>query len=69
MIYNIYNNEELINSIVSDEDFVVKYCAENNYTYSLVEEPKPDQPELTQLDMLEAQVVYTAMMTDTLLEG
>ena len=30
-------------------------------------EPEPD-PEPTQLDILEAQVVYTAMMTDTLLE-
>lgn len=30
-------------------------------------EPVPDEP--TQLDMIEAQVVYTAMMTDTLLGG
>ena len=30
-------------------------------------EPEPD-PEPTQLDILEAQVTYTAMMTDTLLE-
>lgn len=27
-----------------------------------------DEPEHTQLDILEAQVTYTAMMTDTLLE-
>ena len=31
-------------------------------------EPEPD-PEPTQLDRVEAQVTYTAMMTDTLLEG
>ena len=31
-------------------------------------EPTPD-PEPTQLDVIEAQVTYTAMMTDTLLEG
>lgn len=30
-------------------------------------EPVPD-PEPTQLDIIEAQVTYTAMMTDTLLE-
>lgn len=30
-------------------------------------EPEPD-PEPTQLDIIEAQVTYTAMMTDTLLE-
>lgn len=34
-----------------------------------VEEPEePVEPEPTQLDILEAQVTYTAMMTDTLLE-
>ena len=32
-------------------------------------EPEPFKPEPTQLDVIEAQVVYTAMMTDTLLEG
>lgn len=32
-------------------------------------EPEPvPEPEPTQLDILEAQVTYTAMMTDTLLE-
>ena len=31
-------------------------------------EPTPVTPEPTQLDIIEAQVTYTAMMTDTLLE-
>jgi hypothetical protein len=32
-------------------------------------EPEPaPEPESTQLDIIEAQVTYTAMMTDTLLE-
>jgi hypothetical protein len=31
-------------------------------------EPEPREPEPTQLDLIEAQVAYTAMMTDTLLE-
>lgn len=30
--------------------------------------PEPTEPEPTQLDIIEAQVTYTAMMTDTLLE-
>ena len=30
--------------------------------------PEPVEPEPTQLDIIEAQVTYTAMMTDTLLE-
>lgn len=29
--------------------------------------PEPSEPEPSQLDMIEAQVTYTAMMTDTLL--
>lgn len=32
-------------------------------------EVEPDDKEPTQLDRIEAQVTYTAMMTDTLLEG
>lgn len=31
--------------------------------------PEPTEPEPTQLDIIEAQVTYTAMMTDTLLES
>lgn len=39
-------------------------------TAGTVPEPEPETtPEPTQLDRLEAQVAYTAMMTDTLMEG
>lgn len=39
-------------------------------TAGVVPEPEPTaEPEPTQLDRLEAQVAYTAMMTDTLMEG
>ena len=31
--------------------------------------PEPVEPEPTQLDRIDAQATYTAMMTDTLLEG
>ena len=39
------------------------------WTPGITPEPEPESdPEPTQLDILEAQVTYTAMMTDTLLE-
>ena len=39
-------------------------------TAGVVPEPEPEPtPEPTQLDRIEAQVAYTAMMTDTLMEG
>ena len=39
------------------------------WTPGTLPEPEPvPEPEPTQLDILEAQVTYTAMMTDTLLE-
>lgn len=39
-------------------------------TAGTVPEPEPEPtPEPTQLDRLEAQIAYTAMMTDTLMEG
>lgn len=39
-------------------------------TAGVVPEPEPAaEPEPTQLDRIEAQVAYTAMMTDTLMEG
>lgn len=36
-------------------------------TAGIVPEVEPVEPEPTQLDIIEAQVTYTAMMTDTLL--
>lgn len=39
-------------------------------TAGVVPKPEPAaEPEPTQLDRLEAQATYTAMMTDTLMEG
>ena len=38
MIYEIFNDKkEFVNAISADEDFVVNYCKENNYTFSLRE--------------------------------
>lgn len=50
---------------INVEDGVV-----TSMTAGIVPEPEPEaEPEPTQLDMIEAQVTYTAMMTDTLLGG
>ena len=38
------------------------------WTPGKMPEPEPIEPEPSQLDIIEAQVAYTAMMTDTLLE-
>ena len=38
------------------------------FVYDPLPEPEPVPEEPTQLDRVEAQVAYTAMMTDTLLE-
>lgn len=37
--------------------------------YDPIPEPEPPEPEPSDMDRLEAQVTYTAMMTDTLLEA
>ena len=46
----------------------LKYAYNGEYTIDDDGEPEPE-PEPTQLDRVEAQAVYTAMMTDTLLES
>ena len=38
------------------------------FIYDPLPEPEPFDPGPSQLDRIEAQVVYTAMMTDTMLE-
>ena len=41
-----------------------------NGEYTIEDDGQPEpEPEPTQLDRVEAQATYTAMMTDTLLEG
>lgn len=41
---------------------------DGKYVHDPLPEPGETDPEPTQLDLIEAQVTYTAMMTDTLLE-
>ena len=38
MKFYIYKNGNKINTIVSNEDFVIKYCQNHRYTYDIVEE-------------------------------
>ena len=56
---------------------ITDYSAENeeqakessyNGEYEIFEDGEPELALPTQLDVIEAQVAYTAMMTDTLLE-
>ena len=50
----------------ANEEIAKREAYNGEYTV----EDIPDEPqEPTQLDRVEAQVTYTAMMTDTLLEG
>ena len=42
----------------------------HNGEYTIEDDGQPDPAEVpSQLDVIEAQVTYTALMTDTLLEG
>lgn len=45
MIYNLYNNGELVNTIVASEDFIIPYAESMGYTYELVPEPPTPEPE------------------------
>ena len=47
------------------QDF--KYI-DGQYIYDPIPKPIPD-PQPTKLDLIEAQVLYTALMTDTVLEN
>lgn len=67
--YNVYDGNELVNSIEANFLFVSAYCQSTGYTFEEAPLPEPVKPEPTQLDRVEAQATYTAMMTDTLMEG
>lgn len=50
-------------------NITVKYGVVNSMTAGTVPEVEIVEEEPTQLDIIEAQVVYTAMCTDTLIMG
>lgn len=45
MTYNLYNNGELVNTIVASEEFIIPYAESMGYTYELVPEPPSPEPE------------------------
>ena len=65
--HEIYDAEALS----PDENFEADMASIQARAYGevIVEDIPDEQQEPTQLDRVEAQVTYTAMMTDTLLEG
>ena len=61
MTYNLYNNGELVNTIVASEELIVPYAESMGYTYELVpEHPTPGpEPEPTP----EEAVTWASMAT------
>ena len=64
--------EEILSSVKmswseANEELAKKEAHNGEYTIEDDGKPKPEAKP-TQLDVIEAQVAYTAMMTDTLLE-
>lgn len=54
MNVKIFENGNLINRIVSDEDFAAQYCAKHGYTYEV--EPEPAPPTYTETQILGQQL-------------
>lgn len=76
MEYCIVEDGVIVNMIVAETDFAAEIGALPAYEGAAMGgayTPPPPEPEPapapTQLDRIEAQVTYTAMMTDTLMEG
>ena len=75
--FKIFSSDAMINMIIADNAFVSEYCAANGYTFEkeiLDNSPPPALEERVAAleaasDRLDAQATYTAMMTDTLMEG
>lgn len=74
LVYNILQSEDENGVVLSEvrmqwsqaNEEIVKKEAYDGYT--IVEEDVEEVSAPTQLDKIEAQLTYTAMMTDTLLE-
>lgn len=69
-IFYSTNPAGFVNIVVEDGsviDMTINQEALNAYIATLPD-PEPIEPKPTQLDIIEAQVTYTAMMTGTLLE-
>lgn len=59
-----------VDEIPDEGYFITDYRFENGeFIYDPLPEPEPFDPGPSQLDKIEAQVTYTAMMTETILEA
>ena len=71
MVFNHGTDEEpsVVRYFIEKESFNEEDAIKEAYNGEYTIEDIPDKPqEPTQLDRVEAQATYTAMMTDTLLE-
>lgn len=69
MNYLIVKDGTISNIIVCENDDIAHmFNAVKSYEGANIGDVYAPKPEITQLDRIEAQVTYTAMMTDTLLE-
>lgn len=59
MYFEIYKDEQLVNTIVASDEFVAEYCENNGYTYikKEYENPEPVEPEPTEEDDTAAMLV------------
>lgn len=62
-----YNGMPIVDEL-PEGDITDYLYIDGAYVYDPLPEPETETAEPTQLDRLEAQATYTAMMTDTLLE-
>lgn len=72
MNYCIVNDENIIENIIvcESDEVAAQFGAVTSYDGAAIGEAySPPPPPPTQLDRVEAQATYTAMMTDTLMEG
>lgn len=72
MNYCIVNADGIIENIIvcESDEVAAQFGAVASYDGAAIGEAySPPPPPPTQLDRVEAQATYTAMMTDTLMEG
>jgi hypothetical protein len=72
MVFCVVNSDGIIENIIvcADEATAKEFGAVPGYEGARIgDQYVAPPPQPTALDRLEAQAVYTAMMTDTLMEG
>lgn len=69
MNYCIVEDGVIINIIVAEADFAAEFGALPSYDGAKIGDKYNPPIPISQMDRLEAQITYTAMMTDTLIGG